>query len=59
MRAMTMGAQGAEAQPQDGEIEWLGEKPWEAAADPDAYPGNDHEEAPRARHRRPPVRRRC
>ena len=42
---MTMGAERAEAQPQDGEIEWLGEKPWEAAADPDAYPGNDLEQA--------------
>jgi hypothetical protein len=31
----------AQAQPQDGEIEWVGEKPWEAAADPDAYPGSD------------------
>jgi hypothetical protein len=31
----------AQAQPQDGEIEWLGEKPWEAAADPNAYPGSD------------------
>jgi hypothetical protein len=41
---MTMGAPGAEAQPHDGDIEWLGENPWEAAADPDAYPGNDHEE---------------
>ncbi|HMG47402.1 MAG TPA: hypothetical protein VK614_08085 [Allosphingosinicella sp.] len=42
---MTMGAERADAQPQDGEIEWLGEKPWEAAADPDAYPGNDLEQA--------------
>src|ERR1044072_4834114 len=33
---------GAQAQPQDGDIEWLGEKPWEAAADPDAFP--DYEE---------------
>jgi len=40
-----MGAERADAQPQDGEIEWLGEKPWEAAADPDAYPGNDLEQA--------------
>jgi hypothetical protein len=39
---MNMGAQSADAQPQDGSIEWLGEKPWEAAADPDAYA--DHEE---------------
>ncbi|MEA3047702.1 MAG: hypothetical protein QOJ53_2034, partial [Sphingomonadales bacterium] len=31
----------AQAQPQDGEIEWLGEKPWEAAADPNVYPGSD------------------
>src|SRR4051812_23158883 len=45
MSAMTMGAEGAQAQPQDGEIEWLGEKPWEAAADPDAYPGSDIEAA--------------
>jgi hypothetical protein len=36
----------AQVQPQDGEIEWLGEKPWEAPADPDAYPGSDLEEAP-------------
>ena len=43
---MTMGAERAEAQPQDGEIEWPGEKPWEAAADPDAYPDNGYEEAP-------------
>jgi hypothetical protein len=35
----------AQAQPQDGEIEWLGEMPWEAAADPDAYPGGDDEAA--------------
>jgi len=34
----------AQAQPQDGEIEWLGEKPWEAPADPDAYHGSDIEE---------------
>jgi len=33
----------AQAQPRDGEIEWLGEKPWEAAADPEAYPGIDYE----------------
>jgi len=46
MRRMSTGAQGAEAQPHDGDIEWLGEKPWEAAADPDAYPGNGYEEAP-------------
>ena len=45
---MTMGARCAEAQPQDGEIEWLGEKPWEAAADPDAYPGNDFDGEARA-----------
>src|SRR6185295_12987942 len=45
MPCMSMGAERAEAQPQDGEIEWLGEKPWEAAADPDAYPGNDPEAA--------------
>lgn len=31
----------AQAQPHDGEIEWVGEKPWEAAADPDAYRGSD------------------
>jgi len=43
---MSMGAERAEAQPQDGDIEWLGEKPWEAAADPDAYPDNGYEEAP-------------
>src|SRR4051812_12735009 len=42
---MNMGAERAEAQPQDGDIEWLGEKPWEAAADPDAYPGSDYEAA--------------
>src|SRR6185295_12738497 len=46
MRRMSTGAQGAEAQPHDGDIEWLGEKPWEAAADPDAYPDNGYEEAP-------------
>src|SRR5580765_3575201 len=34
----------AQAQPQDGEIEWLGEKPWEAAADPEAYPGSEFED---------------
>src|ERR1044072_7385693 len=33
---------GTQAQPRDGNMEWLGEKPWEAAADPDAYP--DYEE---------------
>jgi len=42
---MNMGAQSAQAQPQDGDTEWPGEKPWEAAADPNAYPGNDFEEA--------------
>jgi hypothetical protein len=41
---MNMGAESAQAQPQDGEIEWLGEKPWEAAADPDAYPGANFDE---------------
>ncbi len=34
----------AQVQPQDSEIEWLGEKPWEAPADPDAYPGDDVED---------------
>ncbi|MBV9884555.1 MAG: hypothetical protein JO276_16220 [Sphingomonadaceae bacterium] len=33
----------AHAQPQDGELEWVGEKPWEAAADPEAYPNTDFE----------------
>ncbi len=33
-----MGAERAEAQePQGGEAEWLGEKPWEAAAEPEYY----------------------
>src|SRR6185295_14254928 len=31
------GAEMAQVQPQDSELEWVGEKPWEAAADPDAY----------------------
>ncbi len=35
---MNMGAERAEAQqPQGGDIEWMGEAPWEAAADPEAY----------------------
>jgi hypothetical protein len=38
------GSEMAQVQPQDGEIEWLGEKPWEAAADPDAYHGSDIED---------------
>jgi len=37
----------AQAQPQDGEIEWLGEKPWEAAADPEAYAGGVAEDEER------------
>jgi len=31
----------AQPQPHETEIEWAGEKPWEAAADPDAYAGAD------------------
>ena len=35
---MSMGAERAEAQaPQGGEVEWIGEQPWEAAAEPEAY----------------------
>ena len=34
---MNQGAEMAHAQPQDGELEWVGERPWEEAADPDAY----------------------
>src|SRR6185503_10794997 len=48
MRLMSMGAEMAKAQPQDGEIEWLGEKPWEAAADPKAYPGGTAEDEERS-----------
>ena len=41
----------AQVQPQDGEIEWLGEKPWEAAADPEAYPAEDMEDGEAAGRR--------
>ena len=39
----------AQAQAHETEHEWIGEQPWEAAADPDAYAGAilDDEEAPR------------
>jgi hypothetical protein len=43
---MSMGVQGAEAQPHETQHEWAGEQPWEAAADPDAY-AESFEEAPR------------
>jgi hypothetical protein len=40
-----MGHEMAQAQPQDGELEWVGEKPWEAAADPEAYREGEYEAA--------------
>ena len=44
---MSMGVQGAEAQPHETQHEWAGERPWEAAADPAAYPDYAEDEAPR------------
>ena len=43
---MSTGVQGAEAQPHETQVEWAEERPWEAAADPGAWPGNIEEEAP-------------
>ncbi len=40
----------AQAQPHDTELEWLGERPWEAAADPHAYPADDFEIPPSGRN---------
>jgi hypothetical protein len=34
---MSMGAEREAQQPQSGEVEWIGEAPWEAAAEPDIY----------------------
>src|SRR4051812_18670233 len=38
------GAEMAQALPHEGETEWLGEQPWEAAADPQAYLEGDGQE---------------
>ena len=43
---MSMGVQGAEAQPHETQPAWAEEQPWEAAADPAAYPEYE-EDAPR------------
>jgi hypothetical protein len=42
---MSMGVQGAEAQPHETELEWAEERPWEAAADPGANPYDFEDEA--------------